>query len=104
MSLAKDFRHIIVQGKKYRWKIKHRFISSRTTAKSTVYLSVEPSDRSGKALLVDISKPRRSDYLQDSQTIIKPQDVSEIISYAIRKGWKAEEPGLTFRLNYSIIN
>jgi hypothetical protein len=102
MSLVKNFRHIIVQGKKYRWQVQQKFASSRMTAKNNVYLSIESSDRPGKALLVDILKPRRSNWLKDSHTVIKPQDISEIINYAIRKGWKAEEPGITFRLNYSI--
>jgi hypothetical protein len=101
MAIPNNFRHIIVQGKKYRWQVKDKPIFRSAIALGT-YLSVELIDRKGKALLVDLTKPQCSNFLKDSSASVKPKDVSEIINYAIQKGWKAEEPGITFRLNYSI--
>jgi hypothetical protein len=92
-----------VQGKKYRWQVHNKSVFRQGNLQGSFYLSVELVDSKGKILLVDLLKSRNSNYLKSFNGFIKPQDVSKIIIHAIQKGWKANEQGLAFRLNYSII-
>jgi hypothetical protein len=87
-------RKIVVDGKTYRWRIRHRATNSQADyGHGALHVSVEPLDPAGSVLVLLTDRPHPSDWGTAEAIPITPSDIADWIRSAIAAGWTPQRPG-----------
>ena len=96
----KGSRLIVVDGDRYRWRIRRKITYSQGNGWGKLTFAVEHFDKSGATLVVEMPQAHPSNWMGEPIVPVLPYDVEYSIRQAIAKGWKPSEPGSSFELRY----
>jgi hypothetical protein len=96
----KGSRKIIVDNIEYRWRVRHKGTYMQDVFESFLTASVELYENPQNALLVEFPWVRFDAYIGDAKQPVTPKLIESCIKTALSQGWKPNEKGKTFQLNY----
>jgi len=101
MSIPKKgSRILVIDGKRYRWRVRHRPTYMQALAQNNMMLAVESADTAnGAVLLMDLGSPHASNWLALPGASVTPAMVSQMIQRAITSGWNPDRAGDQFHLD-----
>lgn len=101
MSIPKKgSRILVIDGKRYRWRVRDRPTYMQALAQSNMMLAVESADTAnGSVLLMDLGSPHPSNWLALPGASATPAMVSQMIQRAITLGWNPDHAGDQFHLD-----
>lgn len=98
MALSKKgLRKIVVDGKRYVWKVRCQPTYSQGLGTSLIF-AVEKADVKGSILVVDTQMARPDNWLNEPSIVITPLHVAKIIRQALGKGWNPNQKAPPFEL------
>jgi hypothetical protein len=87
-------RKIVVDGKAYRWRIRHRATNFQADyGDGILHVSVEPLEQTGSVLVLLTDRPHPSDWGTAKVIPVTPIDIADWIRSAIGAGWVPQRPG-----------
>lgn len=90
-------RSIVVDGVRYRWRIRHRATYNQSDyGNGTLNLAVQLSDDPGSVLVLATDRPHPVDRDDRPTIAVLPSDVENWIRQALVLGWSPTTPGRTF--------
>ncbi|MGI2908829.1 hypothetical protein [Tolypothrix sp. VBCCA 56010] len=89
----KGSRLIVVDGDRYRWRIRRKITYSQCNGWGKLTFAVEHFDKSGATLIVKMPQGHPKNWTWEPIVPVLPCDVEYSIRQAIAKGWKPSEPG-----------
>jgi hypothetical protein len=92
----KGSRPLVVDGVRYRWRVRHRptYLQGAFAHRLTVGVEAEGGSCS---LLVELSQAHPSNWIGDPAVPVTPREVADAIRAALAVGWQPMEPGSAFR-------
>lgn len=99
--LKKGSRPIVVDGCKFRWRVRHRPTYCQGLCWSNLVLAVEAADAVSSTLVVDLPQLHACNWLKQPAEPVLPAQVADYIRQAIVAGWQPTKPGKPFLLNRS---
>ncbi len=94
----KGARVIMIDGIKYRWRVRNRPTYSQGLLQSGVVLAVEVAENQGSTLIVELSQWHKSNWLNAESEPILPSVVETSIRRALFEGWQSTLNGKQFHL------
>ncbi|NEU71076.1 hypothetical protein PI95_000415 [Hassallia byssoidea VB512170] len=96
----KGSRLIVVDGDRYRWRVRRKITYSQCNGWTKLTVAIEHFDKSGATLIVKMPQGHPKNWTWEPVVPVLPCDVEYSIRQAIAKGWKPSEPGSSFELQY----
>jgi hypothetical protein len=88
----KDTRKITVDKIEYRWKVRWRHFKLTS--------SVELYENPQSVLSINFPFVKETPFFLNSDFVVKPKTIESCIKTALSQGWKPNEKGKTFQLNW----
>lgn len=99
--VKKGSRHITVDGRTYRWRIRRRPTYGQALIWSPLTYAVEYAEAPGVTLVVTTNQPHPSNWFDAPASPVLPSQVADSVRTARARGWTPETPGKPFRLDQS---
>lgn len=96
--LKKGSRGIVVDGARYRWRVRHRPTYTQGIGISNQNISVTSCEAPGSRLVVELPTLHCSNWLRAPSAPVLPAQVAGHIRDAIAEGWKPTVGGKPFIL------
>lgn len=94
MALARrDSRRIVVGGRGYRWKVRHRPTYCQGNGWTPLMFVVELAERPASRLVVRLPVARPDNWLDLPGGVVTPALVAQCIADALATGWDPARPG-----------
>jgi hypothetical protein len=94
-------RRIVVDGRAYRWRLRHRPSYGQALCETPCTYAVEDYDRPGRALIVTTDQPHPGNWFGCPADPVLPGEVAGTIRLARERGWDPSETGAPFRIDQS---
>ncbi|GAB1545419.1 hypothetical protein NUACC21_80950 [Scytonema sp. NUACC21] len=96
----KGSRLIVVNGDRYRWRIRKKPTYSQGNVWNTLTVAVEKAENPGATLIIEMPQAHPCNWMGEKPVPVLPSNVENCIKRALELGWKPSEPGSTFELSY----
>ena len=97
----KGSRPLVVDGTPYRWSVRARPTHSQGICQSPLTFAVVNDQSPGSTLVVTLDAMRPDNWLQQPGASVTPKLVERAIRKALSEGWRAEQCGGAFALQFS---
>jgi len=94
----KGSRRIVVDGASYRWRVRGKPTYSQANTWAGLNLAVELEDVAGSILVVRLTQPHPSNWMNAEAPPVLPSEVERLIRLALVQGWNPRQHGDTFHL------
>ncbi|MFD8118483.1 hypothetical protein [Streptomyces microflavus] len=99
--VKKGSRHITVDGRIYRWRIRRRPTYCQALVWSPLTYAVEYAETPGTTLVVTTNQPHPSNWFDVPASPVLPAQVADTVRTARAHGWTPETPGPPFQFDQS---
>ena len=96
--LRKGSRFIVVDGCRFRWRVRHKTTYSQGLCWSGLILAVDVAEKKGAILVVRVPQLHPSNWLREATRPLLPAQVSHYIRQALISGWQPTVQGKPFHL------
>jgi hypothetical protein len=99
--LKKGSRRIVVDGRSFRWRVRHRPTYDQALCASRLILAAEAANGLGSKLVVVLPQVHPSSWMGYPSQPVLPSQVAHYIRQAVGGGWKPTQSGKPFLLDAS---
>ena len=92
-------RIIVVDGRRYRWRMRPSPTYMQGAFATALRFSVQ-REAGGSVLLIVANLPRPDNWLDRPGAVVTPEVVAAAIRQALAAGWRADEMGCAFELQW----
>ena len=93
-------RIIVVDGRRYRWRMRPSPTYMQGAFATALRFSVQ-REAGGSVLLIVANLPRPDNWLDRPGAVVIPEVVAAAIRQALAAGWRADEMGCAFELQWT---
>jgi hypothetical protein len=99
--VKKGGRNIVVDGNRYRWRVRRKPTYDQEIFRHPISFSVEQQGGNGSVLVVLTPQEHPKSVYEKNPSPILPSFVAQCIRQALATGWIPEKPGAQFMLDLS---